>query len=194
MPALIVGLGNPGKEYADTRHNVGFRTVEELARRGRLAWEKPRLKAEQARGTLAGHDLVLAKPQTYMNLSGVSVVQLVKWYKVPLDRVLIVHDDLDLPFGQLRLRADGSAGGQNGMASVIEQLRTNAIPRLKIGIGRPQWGDPKDYVLTRFTKEQAAALPAIIARAADAAETWLAEGVIAAMNKHNRAPAREPTP
>ena len=194
MPALIVGLGNPGKEYADTRHNVGFRTVEELARRGRLAWEKPRLKAEQARGTLAGHDLVLAKPQTYMNLSGVSVVQLVKWYKVPLDRVLIVHDDLDLPFGQLRLRADGSAGGQNGMASVIEQLRTNAIPRLKIGIGRPQWGDPKDYVLTRFTKEQAAALPAIIARAADAAETWLAEGVIAAMNKHNRAPAKEPAP
>ncbi|MFN8536955.1 MAG: aminoacyl-tRNA hydrolase [Thermomicrobiales bacterium] len=124
MPALIVGLGNPGKEYADTRHNIGFRAVDELARRARLPWEKARLKATQARGTIAGHDVVLAKPQTYMNLSGVSVVQLVRWYKVPLDRLLIVHDDLDLPFGHLRLRAEGSAGGQNGMDSIIEQLRT----------------------------------------------------------------------
>jgi peptidyl-tRNA hydrolase, PTH1 family len=185
VPALIVGLGNPGKEYADTRHNVGFRTVEELARRARLTWEKPRLKAEQARGTIAGREVVLAKPQTYMNLSGVSVVQLVRWYKVPLDQLLIVHDDLDLPFGQLRLRAEGSAGGQNGMGSIIEQLRTKAIHRLKIGIGRPTWGDPKDYVLTRFTKDQAADLPIIIARAADAAELWLAEGIIPAMNRFN---------
>jgi peptidyl-tRNA hydrolase, PTH1 family len=130
---------------------------------------------------------VLAKPQTYMNLSGISVVQLVKWYKVPLDRVLIIHDDLDLPFGQLRFRAEGSAGGQNGMASIIEQLRTNAVPRLKIGIGRPQWGDPKDYVLTRFGKEQGAELPAVIGRAADAAETWLSEGLIAAANRFNGA-------
>jgi peptidyl-tRNA hydrolase, PTH1 family len=185
VPALIVGLGNPGKEYADTRHNVGFRTVEELARRARLTWEKPRLKAEQARGTIAGREVVLAKPQTYMNLSGVSVVQLVRWYKVPLDQLLVIHDDLDLPFGQLRLRAEGSAGGQNGMGSIIEQLRTKAIHRLKIGIGRPTWGDPKDYVLTRFTKDQAADLPIVIARAADAAELWLAEGIIPAMNRFN---------
>ncbi|HEU5330886.1 MAG TPA: aminoacyl-tRNA hydrolase, partial [Thermomicrobiales bacterium] len=109
MAALIVGLGNPGKEYAETRHNVGFRCVDELARRHGLKWERPRLKAEQARGAIAGHDVVLAKPQTYMNLSGVSVVQLVKWYKVPLDQLLVIHDDLDLPFGQLRLRAEGSA-------------------------------------------------------------------------------------
>lgn len=187
MPALIVGLGNPGKEYADTRHNVGFRTVEELARRARLTWEKPRLKAEQARGTLAGRDVVLAKPQTYMNLSGASVAQLVRWYKTPLDRLLIVHDDLDLPFGQLRLRAEGSAGGQNGMGSIVEQLGTKAIHRLKIGIGRPAWGDPKDFVLTRFSRDQAAELPAVIGRAADAVELWLAEGIIAAMNEFNRA-------
>lgn len=190
MPALIVGLGNPGKEYADTRHNVGFRTVEELARRARLTWEKPRLKAEQARGVIAGREVVLAKPQTYMNLSGIAVVQLVRWYKVPLDQLLIIHDDLDLPFGHLRLRAEGSAGGQNGMDSVIEQLRTKAVHRLKIGIGRPTWGDPRDYVLTRFTREQAADLPAIIASAADAAETWLAEGIIPAMNRFNGAVAR----
>ena len=187
MPALIVGLGNPGKEYADTRHNVGFRTVEELARRARLTWEKPRLKAAQARGVIAGQDAVLAKPQTYMNLSGVSVVQLVKWYKVPLDRLLIVHDDLDLPFGHLRLRAEGSAGGQNGMDSIIEQLRTKAIPRLKIGIGRPRWGDASGYVLTRFTKEQNADLPDLIAAAADAVELWLAAGIIPAMNTFNGA-------
>jgi PTH1 family peptidyl-tRNA hydrolase len=187
VPALIVGLGNPGKEYADTRHNVGFRTVEELARRARLTWEKPRLKAAQARGSIAGHDVVLAKPQTFMNLSGVSVVQLVKWYKVPLDRLLVVHDDLDLPFGHLRLRAEGSAGGQNGMDSIIEQLRTKTIQRLKIGIGRPSWGDASGYVLTRFTKEQNADLPFLLGTAADAVETWLAEGIIPTMNKFNGA-------
>ncbi|MDP9375539.1 MAG: aminoacyl-tRNA hydrolase [Chloroflexota bacterium] len=192
MPALIVGLGNPGKEYKDTRHNVGFLTVEELARRGGLRWERPRLKAEQARGTLAGRDVVLAKPQTYMNLSGVSVVQLVRWYKVPLADLLVISDDLDLPFGQIRLRAEGSAGGQGGLKSIIQQLRSNTFPRLRIGIGRPQWGEPKDYVLTRFGKEQAAELPAIVARAADAAELWLAEGIIAAMNRYNRAPAATP--
>ncbi len=185
MPALIVGLGNPGKEYKDTRHNVGFLTVEELARRGGLKWERPRLKAAQARGTLAGRDTVLAKPQTYMNLSGVSVVQLVRWYKVSLTDLLIVSDDLDLPFGQIRLRAEGSAGGQGGLKSIIQQLRSDAFPRLRIGIGRPQWGEPKDYVLTRFTKEQTAELPTIIGRAADAAEVWLAEGIIAAMNRFN---------
>jgi PTH1 family peptidyl-tRNA hydrolase len=192
VAALIVGLGNPGKEYAETRHNVGFRTVDELARRHGLKWEKPRLKAEQARGVIAGVDVVLAKPQTYMNLSGTSVAQLVRWYKVPLDRLLIIHDDMDLPFGQLRLRGEGSAGGQNGLASVIEQLRTNAIPRLRIGINRPQWGDPRDYVLTRFGKGQAAELPALLGRAADAAETWLAEGLIMAMNKFNQSVVKKP--
>ena len=191
MPALIVGLGNPGKEYADTRHNVGFRAVEELARRARLTWERPRLKAEQSRGTIAGREVVLAKPQTYMNLSGASVAQLVRWYKTPLDQLLIIHDDLDLPFGHLRLRAEGSAGGQNGMGSIIEQLGTKAIHRLKIGIGRPTWGAPKDYVLTRFTKDQIAELPTVIGRAADAAELWLAEGIIPAMNEFNGAVARD---
>ena len=196
MPALIVGLGNPGPEYADTRHNVGFRCVDELARRHGLKWERPRLKAIQARGRIAGQDVVLAKPQTYMNVSGASVVQLVKWYKTPLDQLLVVADDLDLPYGQLRLRAEGSAGGQKGLASIIQQLRTNAVPRLRIGIGRPRWGEPSGYVLSRFTKEQAAALPEIIGRAADAAEVWLTDGLIAAMNRYNRAvetPDRTPS-
>ena len=190
MAALIVGLGNPGKDYADTRHNVGFRCVELLARRAALTWEKPRLKAEQTRGTIVGREVVLAKPTTYMNLSGVAVVQLVRWYKVPLDQLLIVHDDLDLPFGQLRLRAEGSAGGQNGMGSIVEHLDTRAIQRLKIGISRPTRGDPKDYVLARFTKEQATELPDIIDRAADAVELWLTEGIIPAMNKFNVVAAR----
>lgn len=190
MPRLIVGLGNPGKEYADTRHNIGFRCVDELARRHGLRWDKPRLKAEQTRDTVAGRDVVLAKPQTFMNLSGISVVQLVKWYKVPLEEILIVHDDLDLPFGHLRLRGEGSSGGQNGIGSIIEQLRTNAVPRMKIGIGRPQWGEPKDYVLTRFGKDQIAALPEVLGRAADAAELWLTDGLIAAMNAFNGAGAK----
>ena len=109
---------------------------------------------------------------------------------VPLDQLLIVHDDLDLPFGQLRLRAEGSAGGQNGMGSIIDQLGTKAIHRLKIGISRPNRGDPKDYVLARFTKEQTAELPYLLDRAADAVEVWLTEGIIAAMNKYNVTPAR----
>ena len=191
MPALIVGLGNPGKEYAETRHNVGFRCVDELARRHGLKWDKPRLRAEQARGVIAGKDVVLAKPQTYMNLSGTSVVQLVKWYKVPLADLLIIHDDMDIPFGALRLRAEGSGGGQNGMGSIIEQLRTNVVPRLKIGIGRPRWGDPKEYVLTRFAKDQAGDLRLILDRAAAAAETWLADGLIPAMNEFNGAAIKE---
>ena len=194
MPALIVGLGNPGKEYTGTRHNIGFLCVEELARRGGLRWEKPRLKAEQARGVLAGHDVVLAKPQTYMNLSGVSVVQLVKWYKVPLTELLVISDDLDLPFGQLRLRGEGSAGGQGGLASIIQQLGTNAFPRLRVGISRPRWGDPKGYVLTRFSKEQVGELGEVVGRAADAAELWLAEGLIPAMNRFNRAPTLPSSP
>jgi PTH1 family peptidyl-tRNA hydrolase len=194
VPALIVGLGNPGKEYAETRHNVGFRCVDELARRGGLRWEKPRLKAEQARGRLAGRDVTLAKPQTYMNLSGVAVVQLVRWYKVPLGDLLVISDDLDLPFGQLRLRGEGSAGGQGGLKSIVQQLRSDAFARLRVGIGRPQWGDPKDYVLNRFTREQAAEVDEIVRRAADAAEVWLAEGPIAAMNRYNRALAPPKAP
>jgi PTH1 family peptidyl-tRNA hydrolase len=127
-----------------------------------------------------------------MNDSGVSVVQLVRWYKTPLTDLLVISDDLDLPFGQLRLRGEGSAGGQKGLGSIIQQLRTNQVPRLRIGIGRPRWGEARDYVLTRFTREQAEALPEIIGRAADAAELWLAEGIIAAMNRYNR--AAEPPP
>jgi PTH1 family peptidyl-tRNA hydrolase len=192
VPALIVGLGNPGPEYANTRHNLGFLCADELARRAGARWERPRLKAVQAKGTLAGRDVVLAKPQTYMNDSGVSVVQLVRWYKTPLTDLLVISDDLDLPFGQLRLRGEGSAGGQKGLGSIIQQLRTNQVPRLRIGIGRPRWGEARDYVLTRFTREQAEALPEIIGRAADAAELWLAEGIIAAMNRYNR--AAEPPP
>ncbi|HEX5503027.1 MAG TPA: aminoacyl-tRNA hydrolase [Thermomicrobiales bacterium] len=192
MPALIVGLGNPGPEYAKTRHNLGFLCADELARRAGARWERPRLKALQTKATLAGRDVVLAKPQTYMNDSGVSVVQLVRWHKTPLTDLLVISDDLDLPFGQLRLRGEGSAGGQKGLGSIVQQLRTNQIPRLRIGIGRPRWGEARDYVLTRFTREQAEALPEIIGRAADAAELWLAEGLIAAMNRYNR--AAEPPP
>ena len=194
MPALIVGLGNPGPEYARTRHNAGFLCVEELARRGGLKWERPRLKAAQARGKLAGRDVVLAKPQTYMNLSGTSVAQLVKWYKTPLSDLLIVYDELDLPFGQLRLRAGGSAGGHNGLTSVLQQLRTSEVPRLRIGVGRPEWGEPKGYLLSRFTKDQTERLPALIDRAADAAELWLREGLIAAMNRYNQAVEPESGP
>jgi PTH1 family peptidyl-tRNA hydrolase len=145
-----------------------------------------------ASGIVGTDKVLLAKPQTYMNDSGVSVVQLVRWYKTPLTDLLVISDDLDLPFGQLRLRGEGSAGGQKGLGSIIQQLRTNQVPRLRIGIGRPRWGEARDYVLTRFTREQAEALPEIIGRAADAAELWLAEGIIAAMNRYNR--AAEPPP
>jgi PTH1 family peptidyl-tRNA hydrolase len=184
---VIVGLGNPGEEYAKTRHNLGFQSVNELARRHGLTFDDKRAKARIAAGQIAGQRVALARPFTYMNLIGQAVVGLCQWYKVDTARdLLVIYDDLDLPFGVLRLRERGSAGTHNGMKSVIGQLGSQIFPRIRVGIGQgPPGRDAASYVLGRFTREEEAALPDIHARVADAVETILREGFTAAMNRYN---------
>ncbi len=183
---IVIGLGNPGREYTGTRHNVGFMVIDELA--GRLAVNgfRRRFRSELGEGTLAGDKVVLVKPQTYMNLSGAAVREVVNWYHSPKDVILVVLDDLDLPFGSLRLRAAGSAGGHNGLSSVIEHLGSNQVPRLKVGIGRGRLA-PTAHVLARFSPEEQRDLPNVVDRAADAVEHWAQQGIIAAMNRFNGA-------
>lgn len=183
---LIVGLGNPGKEYAETRHNVGFRVVDELARRHGLSFGRKERKAVIATGEILGKKVVLAKPQTYMNLSGEAVRALVDFYKVELPRMLVISDDLDIPLGTIRLRKAGGAGGQGGMKNIIQHLGTQEFNRLRFGIGRPPGKmDPKDYVLQAFRGDDAILASEVVDRAANAVETWLTEGIEIAMTRHN---------
>lgn len=182
---IVVGLGNPGREYAATRHNLGFLVVDELARRAGAEGTKTRFRSALAEGHLAGQKLILVKPQTYMNLSGHAVREAVNWYHVPREDVLVILDDLDLPFGGVRLRGDGSAGGHNGLASVLEQLGAKGVPRMRVGIGRGP-GTARGQVLARFSPEEERALPDLVAAAADCAALWAEEGIIAAMNHCNR--------
>ncbi len=183
---LIVGLGNPGKDYEDTRHNVGFRVVDELARRYGLTFGKTERKAQAASGTIKDKKVILAKPQTYMNLSGEAVRSLTDFYKVEPDRILIIADDLDIPLGTVRLRQSGSAGGQNGIKSIIQHLGTQEVNRLRFGIGRPPGKmQAKDYVLGAFKGDDAILASQVIDRASAAAETWLTDGIELAMTRHN---------
>ena len=190
---LIVGLGNPGDTYVKHRHNVGFQSVKYLADRHGLSFGEKQSKARIASGIIRGQRVVLAKPFTFMNGSGEAVAPLVRWHKLePRNELLVIYDDLDLPFGALRIRANGSAGGQNGMKSIIQQLGTQEFPRLRVGIGRPPQGwDPRDYVLGNWSREQAEDLPDLYARVADAVELFVSEGLVAAMNRFNTA-AKEP--
>jgi PTH1 family peptidyl-tRNA hydrolase len=183
---LIVGLGNPGKEYEDTRHNVGFRVMNELARRYNMTFGKTERKAQVASGTIKDKKVILAKPQTYMNLSGEAVRSLVDFYKVDTANILLVADDLDIPLGTVRLRQSGGAGGQNGLKSVIQHLGTPDFNRLRFGIGRPPGKmQAKDYVLGPFKGDDGILASQVIDRAAEAVETWLTEGIDMAMTRHN---------
>jgi len=184
---LIVGLGNPGERYARTRHNVGFRSVETLAERHSLTFRQQRANSQLAEGIIHGQRVVLVKPQIYMNLSGQAVSALRNWYKIDLaHELLVIYDDLDLPFARIRIRERGSAGTHNGMRSIVAQLGTTEFPRLRVGIGQPPGKmDAADYVLSRFTPEEEAVLPDVLARVADAVDVILREGLITAMNRYN---------
>jgi peptidyl-tRNA hydrolase, PTH1 family len=199
--AMIVGLGNPGPEYARHRHNIGFQVLDLFAERHRLEFDKFQKRARLALGTVSlphrwQGRVLLAKPMTYMNSSGESVGPLAAFYKIPAERVLVVHDDLDLPLGRLRLRANGSPGGQKGVASIIRALGADGFGRLKIGISRPGGPnsgappamDPADYVLHPFSAEQEKEMALTRARALDAIEAWLSQGIEAAMNNFNAEP------
>jgi len=183
---LIIGLGNPGKAYTDTRHNVGFRVVDELARRYGLAFGKKERKAVAATGAIHGKKVILAQPQTYMNLSGEAVRALADFYKIELPHILVISDDIDIPLGTVRLRKNGGAGGQGGMKSVIQHLGTQDFNRLRFGVSRPPGKmQAKDYVLGAFHGDEAILAAQVIDRAADAVETWLRDGIDLAMTRHN---------
>lgn len=185
-PYLLIGLGNPGREYRDNRHNFGFMVIDRLIVRLNARGLKVQSKAIVTSAAYEERRLILAKPQTYMNLSGHSIQGLAHFYKVPTENILIAFDDLDLPFGTLRLRPGGGAGGQKGLASAIENLGTNEIARLRLGIGRPPGRmDPADYVLQNFSREEMKFLSEIVDRAADAALTFVVDGLNKAMNKYN---------
>ena len=183
---LLIGLGNPGREYRDTRHNVGFMFIDRLIVRLNGRGMKLQSKAIVTTATYEDRKVILAKPQTYMNLSGQSAQGLLNFYKIPVENMLIAHDDLDIPFGTIRIRPKGGPGGQGGMASTISQLGTKDFPRLRIGIGRPPGRmDPAAYVLQNFSREEMKVLSEIVDRAADAALTFVADGLDKAMNKYN---------
>lgn len=183
---VVVGLGNPGRQYAQTRHNFGFFVVDEMAKRTSAPSSRKRMNAEVSEARYGDDRLILVMPQTYMNASGVAVREIMRWYKVEPEDVLVVVDDLDLRFGQIRLRPRGSAGGHNGLKSIFKEIGTQEIPRLRLGIGRN--GDRAvAHVLSRFSPEEQEALPGLVDEAADAVELWLERGIIEAMNLINGA-------
>lgn len=184
---ILVGLGNPGREYARTRHNVGFMLIDRLA--VRLDAQGMRLQSDAIVTTARFEDrkILLAKPQTYMNLSGRAVQALARFYKTPLTNLLMAYDDLDLPLGSLRLRPGGGPGGQKGMASTLEMLGSQDVARLRIGIGRPPGRmDPAAYVLQPFSDRELEVVSDILAQAADAALAFVRDGIESAMNRFNR--------
>ena len=182
---LIVGLGNPGLQYAKSRHNVGYQCVERLAAAHGLTFNRHQMKAVLAGGLIAGQKVTLAKPLTYMNLSGQAVAPLAHFYKIPPQDILVINDDLDLPLGRIRLRPGGGSAGQRGMESIIESLGTDEFPRLRIGIGRPAHNDAVDHVLNRFSADEEISMARAYDRALAAVEVFLEEGVEAAMNQFN---------
>ncbi|HMB22442.1 MAG: aminoacyl-tRNA hydrolase [Chloroflexota bacterium] len=183
---LLIGLGNPGREYKDNRHNFGFMLIDRLIVRLNARGMKVQSKAIVTTATHEERKLILAKPQTYMNLSGQSAQGLLHFYKLPVENMLVAHDDLDIPFGTIRIRPGGGPGGQRGMASTIEQLGTKDFPRLRLGIGRPPGRmDPAAYVLQNFSRDEMKILSEVIDRAADAALTFVTDGLNKAMNKFN---------
>jgi len=184
---LIAGLGNPGREYRNNRHNAGFMVLDELAARLGEKFTRRQSDSLYITGRLAGASVVLAKPQRYMNLSGRPVASLVRFYDVPLDHLLVVFDELDLPLGALRLRPEGGTSGHRGMESIVEALGTQAFPRLRVGIGRPPGRKgAASHVLEDFDEEELPFVDSALERAAAAVECFVSEGIVPAMNRFNR--------
>ncbi|OJH41162.1 aminoacyl-tRNA hydrolase [Cystobacter ferrugineus] len=187
---IICGLGNPGREYERHRHNVGFMVVEALLPRARAELHQGKFQARVGQGSLGGEKIVFLEPQTYMNLSGRSVAEAARFYKVAVEDVLIIHDELDLDFGRLQLKAGGGSGGHNGLKSTVSSLGEDGFIRLRFGIGKPQGPNAKErvagYVLSNFDDGERRRLDELLAQAADAAETWVRDGLATAMNRYNK--------
>lgn len=185
--ALIVGLGNPGKTYDGTRHNVGFEAIDKLAKKHQLEFrKKPELKGMVAEGQIGNDSVLLLKPQTYMNLSGEAVALTMRYFRIDLSRLLIIADDVALPLGQLRMRINSGSGGHNGLKSVEDLLQTNRYARLRVGVSDRAEGDLAEHVLSRFTSQEETLLPGVLERAVQAVEIWLDKGITSAMNQVNR--------
>jgi peptidyl-tRNA hydrolase, PTH1 family len=187
---LIVGLGNPGKEYSANRHNVGFLCINHLARQHHISLDKKQGKARVGLGTISDNQVILARPQTYMNASGISVAQLLDKYKLSPDDLIVIHDDLDLPIGKIRIRQGSSAGGHNGIKSIIGSLGTQDFIRIRIGISRPQNGSARedtivDYVLGDFEGDDRKLMDETIKKAGEAVISLLTQDLTTAMNKFN---------
>ncbi|HYH95484.1 aminoacyl-tRNA hydrolase [Hyalangium sp.] len=187
---LICGLGNPGREYERHRHNIGFMVVEALLSRARAELNQEKFQARVGQGTLGSERILFLEPQTYMNLSGRSLADAARFYKVAVEDILVIHDELDLPFGRLQLKAGGGTGGHNGLKSSVQSLGADSFIRLRVGIGKPEGPNAKErvagYVLSNFDDGERRQLEELIGRAADMAETWAREGLAAAMNRYNR--------
>jgi PTH1 family peptidyl-tRNA hydrolase len=189
---LIVGLGNPGKTYAHNRHNVGFQCLYYLARLHSIRFDRRQCRAKVGIGEVSGEKLLLAKPGTFVNLSGKSVAGLVQKHKIPLSDLLVIYDDLDLPLGKIRLRQGGSSGGHKGMNSIISALGSEDFPRIRVGIGRPQAEKQSmsedaivNYVLSDFSPEEEPAIKSVITTVSEAIDCFLTQGIEAAMSKFN---------
>ncbi|MFN3531025.1 MAG: aminoacyl-tRNA hydrolase [Candidatus Brocadia sp.] len=182
---IIVGLGNPGERYLKTRHNFGFMVIDRLALQLEMECNQKKFQSFFCKKTIGQEEIILLKPQTFMNLSGVAVREAVDMYKCALQNLMVVCDDLDLPLGKIRIRRNGGCGGHRGLESVAASLGSTGFPRLKIGIGRPTAGDPVDYVLSPFPREEEIVASEAIEKACQALETWIFEGIDACMNKFN---------
>ena len=184
---LIIGLGNPGKTYAHNRHNIGFRCINHLAKVHGISVKQRQCRAQLGTGEIAGTDVILAKPRTFMNLSGEAVSLLVQRFQIPLNNLVVVYDDLDIPLGNIRIRQEGGSGGHKGMESIINCLESQNFPRIRVGIGRPE-GDSEDtaaYVLSDFSPAEIPVVEKTIVRVAEAILCLLAEGIATAMSKYN---------
>jgi len=183
---LIAGLGNPGPEYENTRHNVGFAAARKLFESYRFPAERARFQAQFSKGRIGSEDVILVRPMTYMNNSGTAVRALMDYFKISPDHVIVIYDDVDLPFGHLRIRENGSAGGHNGMKSIVQHLGTQDFPRVRIGVGaKPAGWDLADYVLSHFTAEEKGEIEKTVEKAAGACADIVEKGLASAMNQYN---------
>lgn len=189
MASLIIGLGNPGREYARTRHNVGWMGLDALESRGRFSRERREGPARVREGSVDGYDVITARPQTYMNVSGRAAAHLARRYGVPTEDLIVVHDDVDLPLGRIRLKRGGGAAGQKGVLSIADALRSQDFIRVRIGVSRPVERDQMvDYVLDGFSPEERGRLASVLTRTADAVTAIVRDGLDSAMTEYNRAP------
>jgi PTH1 family peptidyl-tRNA hydrolase len=186
LPFLIVGLGNPGREYREHRHNIGFMVIDRISEDLGIRISRVQSNALIGKGSMGEHNVILAKPQTFMNNSGRAVSSLVRFYKTPLEQLLVIYDDLDLPFGTLRVRPSGGSAGQKGMSSILQHLKSEEFPRLRVGIGRPPGRmDGSSYVLQKFPESETELLALTLKKASEAVQSFIQDGLNKTMSTYN---------